>query len=94
MLSTAADGKKPASAPSAEQIPDAKIMQTLAKYLWMKDNFEFRMRVIAALGFLVGAKVNMVLFLVFLGKKNISFSFLFLFLNGNCECLLFFLFRC
>lgn len=79
MLSTAADGKMPASAPSAEQIPDAKIMQTLAKYLWMKDNFEFRMRVIAALGFLVGAKVNMVLFLVFLGKKNISFSFLFLF---------------
>lgn len=67
MLSTAADGsdgagKKPAlaktgGAPSAEQIPDAKIMHTLAKYLWMKDNFEFRMRVIAALGFLVGAKV-------------------------------------
>lgn len=67
MLSTASSGgdaaeKKPSlartgGAPAAEQIPDAKIMQTLAKYLWMKDNFEFRMRVIAALGFLVGAKV-------------------------------------
>ncbi|KAI5679829.1 hypothetical protein M9H77_01056 [Catharanthus roseus] len=67
MLSTASSGgdaaeKKPSlartgGAPAAEQIPDAKIMQTLAKYLWMKDNFEFRLRVIAALGFLVGAKV-------------------------------------
>lgn len=68
MLSTASSGgdaaeKKPSlartgGAPAAEQIPDAKIMQTLAKYLWMKDNFEFRLRVIAALGFLVGAKVG------------------------------------
>lgn len=34
-----------------------KILSTLAKYLWSKDNPEFRFRVIMALGFLVGAKV-------------------------------------
>lgn len=34
-----------------------KILRTLASYLWMKDNLEFRLRVVAALGFLVGAKV-------------------------------------
>ncbi|MED6204420.1 ABC transporter B member 25 [Stylosanthes scabra] len=34
-----------------------KILRTLASYLWMKDNPEFRFRVVAALGFLVGAKV-------------------------------------
>ncbi|CAI9107189.1 OLC1v1006492C1 [Oldenlandia corymbosa var. corymbosa] len=56
------EGKKPAekkqvATVSADQIPDAKIMQTLAKYLWLKDNHEFRLRVLAALGFLVGAKV-------------------------------------
>ncbi|KAJ0076101.1 hypothetical protein Patl1_35077 [Pistacia atlantica] len=34
-----------------------KILRTLASYLWMKDNVEFRLRVITALGFLVGAKV-------------------------------------
>ncbi|CAA0838109.1 ABC transporter B family member 25-mitochondrial [Striga hermonthica] len=38
-------------------VADAKIMGTLAKYLWMKDNLEFRLRVIAALGLLIGAKV-------------------------------------
>ncbi|KAL2488435.1 ABC transporter B family member 25 [Forsythia ovata] len=42
---------------SGDQLPDTKIIATLAKYLWMKDNLEFRLRVIAALGFLVGAKV-------------------------------------
>ncbi|XP_057784784.1 ABC transporter B family member 25, mitochondrial [Salvia miltiorrhiza] len=36
---------------------DTKIISTLAKYLWMKDNSEFRFRVIAALGLLIGAKV-------------------------------------
>ncbi|KAI4307761.1 hypothetical protein L6164_030910 [Bauhinia variegata] len=44
-------------APAGEQVADTKILRTLASYLWMKDNFEFRFRVIAALGFLVGAKV-------------------------------------
>ncbi|XP_047330590.1 ABC transporter B family member 25, mitochondrial-like [Impatiens glandulifera] len=42
---------------SGENIPNTKILATLAKCLWMKDNPEFRFRVIAALGFLVGAKV-------------------------------------
>ncbi|XP_057474147.1 ABC transporter B family member 25, mitochondrial isoform X2 [Actinidia eriantha] len=42
---------------SGEQVADTKILSTLVKYLWMKDNLEFRLRVIAALGFLVGAKV-------------------------------------
>ncbi|KAL0370885.1 UNVERIFIED_CONTAM: ABC transporter B family member 25 [Sesamum angustifolium] len=42
---------------SGEQVADTKIIGTLAKYLWMKDNVEFRLRVIAALGLLIGAKV-------------------------------------
>ncbi|TQE04629.1 hypothetical protein C1H46_009822 [Malus baccata] len=42
---------------SVEQITNVQIFRTLASYLWMKDNYEFRIRVIAALGFLVGAKV-------------------------------------
>lgn len=41
-----------------EQVADTKILRTLVKYLWMKDNPEFRWRVIAALGFLVGGKVG------------------------------------
>ncbi|KAI3760328.1 hypothetical protein L1987_50722 [Smallanthus sonchifolius] len=40
-----------------EEISNTQILSTLAKYLWMKDNMEFRLRVITALGFLVGAKV-------------------------------------
>lgn len=40
-----------------EQIADTKILRTLAKYLWLKDNAEFRFRVVMALGLLVGAKV-------------------------------------
>ncbi|MFS7987182.1 putative ABC-type Cd(2+) transporter [Helianthus anomalus] len=40
-----------------ERINNAKILSTLAKYLWMKDNMEFRLRVLTAMGFLVGAKV-------------------------------------
>ncbi|GMN23254.1 hypothetical protein TIFTF001_000044 [Ficus carica] len=43
--------------PQDEQVADIKILRTLAGYLWMKDNPEFRWRVVAALGFLVGAKV-------------------------------------
>lgn len=42
---------------SGEQVGDVQIFRTLASYLWMKDNYEFRLRVITALGFLVGAKV-------------------------------------
>lgn len=43
--------------PPGGQISDAKIIRTLASYLWMKDNPEFRFRVVAALFLLVGAKV-------------------------------------
>ncbi|KAH7564701.1 hypothetical protein JRO89_XS09G0007900 [Xanthoceras sorbifolium] len=42
---------------ASQHVADMKILRTLASYLWMKDNFEFRFRVVAALGFLVGAKV-------------------------------------
>lgn len=45
------------AAAKSDHISDARIISTLAKYLWMKDNFEFRFRVIAALSLLVGAKV-------------------------------------
>lgn len=48
---------KPASPESESAMADMKILRTLAGYLWMKDNPEFRFRVITALGFLVGAKV-------------------------------------
>lgn len=56
---TAAKSKeiKPASSDSDSAMADMKILRTLAGYLWMRDNPEFRFRVIAALGFLVGAKV-------------------------------------
>ncbi|KAH7677634.1 Cadmium-transporting ATPase protein [Dioscorea alata] len=40
-----------------EQIADMKILSTLAKYLWLKDNPEFRYRVLLAFALLVGAKV-------------------------------------
>ncbi|KAF5751298.1 ABC transporter B family member 25 mitochondrial [Tripterygium wilfordii] len=49
--------KAPATADHQRQVTDMKILRTLGSYLWMKDNLEFRFRVIAALGFLVGAKV-------------------------------------
>lgn len=42
---------------SGELVTDSKIISTLAKYLWMKENVEFRLRVIAALVLLIGAKV-------------------------------------
>lgn len=61
MFSTSPDHNNPTPKPpkgnSGEQITDVQIFKTLASYLWMKDNYEFRIRVIAALGFLVGAKV-------------------------------------
>jgi ATP-binding cassette subfamily B (MDR/TAP) protein 7 len=44
--------------PSQDQIADMKILRTLASYIWMKDNPEFRLRVVTALAFLVGAKVS------------------------------------
>lgn len=40
-----------------EEVADMKILQSLVKFLWLKDNLEFRMRVIMAMGLLVGAKV-------------------------------------
>ncbi|XP_074585333.1 ABC transporter B family member 25, mitochondrial [Curcuma longa] len=49
--------KKPAKYPADEQVADMKILRTLAKYLWLKDNLEFRLRVLLSLGLLVGAKV-------------------------------------
>ncbi|KAK1321579.1 hypothetical protein QJS10_CPA03g00029 [Acorus calamus] len=48
-----ADDKKPAE----EEIADMTILRALAKYLWLKDNLEFRLRVILAMGLLVGSKV-------------------------------------
>ncbi|KAJ6696547.1 hypothetical protein OIU85_002946 [Salix viminalis] len=42
---------------SDQQLADMKILRTLASYIWMKDNPEFRLRVILALGFLLAAKV-------------------------------------
>ncbi|KAK1397971.1 ABC transporter of the mitochondrion 3 [Heracleum sosnowskyi] len=42
---------------SDEQISNSRILATLAKSLWMKDNSDFRLRVVAALGLLIGAKV-------------------------------------
>ncbi|KAB1201031.1 ABC transporter B family member 25 [Morella rubra] len=44
-------------ASTENQVADIKILRTLAGYLWMKDNPEFRLRVLTALAFLVGAKV-------------------------------------
>lgn len=43
---------------SEGQVADMRILRTLAKYLWLKDNIEFRFRVLVALGLLVGAKVR------------------------------------
>ena len=44
--------------PDHQEINNAQILTTLAKSLWMKDNVEFRLRVLAALAFLIGAKVG------------------------------------
>lgn len=45
------------NANSEEQIADMRILRTLAKYLWLEDTYEFRFRVVLALGLLVTAKV-------------------------------------
>ncbi|KAF3788074.1 ABC transporter B family member 25 [Nymphaea thermarum] len=42
---------------SKDQVADIQILKTLAKYLWLKDNVEFQMRVLLAVSLLVGAKV-------------------------------------
>ncbi|CAH9074129.1 unnamed protein product [Cuscuta epithymum] len=42
---------------SNKQITDTKMIGTLVESMWMKDNLEFRLRVVAALCFLVGGKV-------------------------------------
>lgn len=42
---------------SQDRVADMNILRTLATYIWVKDNFEFRLRIITALAFLVGAKV-------------------------------------
>ncbi|XP_043701529.1 ABC transporter B family member 25, mitochondrial [Telopea speciosissima] len=52
-----AQSNKVVKRPPEEEIADIKILQTLAKYLWLKDNLEFRLRVVMAVGLLVGAKV-------------------------------------
>ena len=46
------------SPPGSGQVADIRILKSLAGYLWMKDNPEFRFRVVAALCLLVGAKVS------------------------------------
>ncbi|KAH0470441.1 hypothetical protein IEQ34_000164 [Dendrobium chrysotoxum] len=40
-----------------DRIADMQILRTLMRNLWLKDNFEFRLRVMVALSLLVGAKV-------------------------------------
>ncbi|KAH9310486.1 hypothetical protein KI387_025521, partial [Taxus chinensis] len=49
--------KKGASGTSEQPGADIHILKTLAKYLWLKDNPEFRIRILVALGLLIGAKV-------------------------------------
>ncbi|KAG9443331.1 hypothetical protein H6P81_014671 [Aristolochia fimbriata] len=49
--------KAPTKQSAEEHVADTRILRTLAKYLWLKDNFEFRVRIFVALGLLVGAKV-------------------------------------
>lgn len=45
---------------SQDRVADMNILRTLATYIWVKDNFEFRLRIITALAFLVGAKVTLI----------------------------------
>lgn len=54
---TAAPKLEKTKLPPQNQVTDTKILRTLASFLWMKENLEFRLRVLAALAFLVGAKV-------------------------------------
>ncbi|KAI4368934.1 hypothetical protein MLD38_017434 [Melastoma candidum] len=50
-------GEKLSTHKKETQVADVNIIRSLASYLWMKDNSEFRLRVVAAIGLLVGAKV-------------------------------------
>ncbi|KAG7949230.1 hypothetical protein I3843_13G051200 [Carya illinoinensis] len=54
---TAAPKLEKTKLPPQNQVTDTKILRTLASFLWMKENLEFRLRVLAALAFLVGAKI-------------------------------------
>ena len=38
-------------------VADLRILQNLGAYLWPRDNTEFRLRLFASLGLLVGSKV-------------------------------------
>ena len=49
---------KGASKGTKQLVADMQILRTLAKYLWLKDNPEFRIRILVALGLLVGGKVR------------------------------------
>lgn len=60
---------------SEEQISNSRILATLAKSLWMKDNVDFRMRVIAALALLIGAKVNMGLCVLMCSRFCVFFMY-------------------
>lgn len=40
-----------------DKIADMTIFRTLVKYLWAKDNLEYRLRFVSALVLLAGAKV-------------------------------------
>ncbi|XP_078445574.1 ABC transporter B family member 25, mitochondrial-like [Wolffia australiana] len=55
------DGKtvKPVENPKSDddKVADMMIFRTLAKYLWAKDNLEYRLRFVSALVLLAGAKV-------------------------------------
>lgn len=71
-----------------EKINNAKILSTLAKYLWMKDNTEFRLRVLTAMGFLIGAKVSKDFFLLVFVSLHVGYTLfkgLLFSLSGN-EC--------
>lgn len=48
--------KPPKESPD-EQITDMQILRILVKNLWLKENFEFQWRVMAALGLLISAKI-------------------------------------
>ncbi|KAK9126135.1 hypothetical protein Scep_014981 [Stephania cephalantha] len=42
--------------PSEERGADMEILRTMAKYLWLRDNLEFRWHVVMALGLLIGGR--------------------------------------
>ncbi|OVA02204.1 ABC transporter [Macleaya cordata] len=62
---------------SEEQVADMRILRTLAKYLWLKDNFEFRLRVVLAMGLLIGSKATNKLLSNVFQVLNVQVPFLF-----------------